>query len=302
MMSLLSSRNRAACSNGLSGLRCSFSSCWASRRFSSSEMPDLTHTFNVRHPRRLAAASRRAPQTRTPSGVMVTGWSSPSVLIEAINGSMSSLGFVRWRTPTTIESTLRSSSMWPPCSDMTTSLDPAPSLVTDARDLRDERLVGEQSLRFVADDEPEQHPAARRGESAVGMLVAEDDSQEEEPCPLVDVEHGLGVGVPTQGLEGGSAVACAHEPSADVLDRGPRDLLRPSQRDEHSHRIVDGEPCVGRLLVLLGVVRLLLVELNAVLGCRDRECRVELGQVRLAVTEPLGVMTLEVRLAPRLLV
>ena len=76
-----------------------------------SEMPDRTHTFKVRHPRRLTAASRRAPHTRTPSGVIVTGWSTPSFLMEATSGSMSSLGFLRWRTPTTIESTLRSSSM-----------------------------------------------------------------------------------------------------------------------------------------------------------------------------------------------
>ena len=93
-----------AASTGASGLWVVFSSRSASSRVSSSLSPDLTHTRTVRHCKALAASSRRKPQMRWPSGVMVMGWSSPTRFSESIKG-VRSPGSRRCRWPTTMEST-----------------------------------------------------------------------------------------------------------------------------------------------------------------------------------------------------
>ena len=48
-------------------------------------IPERTHTFTVRQPNCLIAASRLAPHTSTPSGVIVTGCKSPSRWMDAIS-------------------------------------------------------------------------------------------------------------------------------------------------------------------------------------------------------------------------
>ncbi len=106
------SRKSRAASMGASGLWVAFSSCSATSRVSSSEIPARTQTLTVRQSSRLTASSRRRPQISSPSGVIVIGRSRPRCSMESMSG-LRSPSSARWRIPMVIESRLRSSSMWP---------------------------------------------------------------------------------------------------------------------------------------------------------------------------------------------
>src|SRR5699024_9169249 len=141
-----------------------------------------THTLILCQPSCLAASSRRAPQSRVPSGLIVIGCNSPWSRIELISSSRSPRSR-RWRRPTRTVPIGRSNSMCP--SRLPTQFTrPAGSRRGGGGH---EVVVCEQIREGVADQQPGQHPVAER---ASGGRVAEGELKQLDPRLVRQIELG----------------------------------------------------------------------------------------------------------------
>src|SRR5262245_40929357 len=134
---------------------------------------------------------------RIPSGVMVTGWRRPTRFMESMS-SVRSPGSRRWRSPMTMEATLRSSSMWPR-SDMTFV-----RLLRRRVDRRNrfapigQDVIVEQVVQILTGAQPQQDATPAIGLDEVAVRVAEHRPQHREPPVLVESEPAGAVAVAAQ--------------------------------------------------------------------------------------------------------
>src|SRR5680860_407165 len=217
-----SSRYTEAASIGESGSRSAFSSRSASRAVRRSDKPLRTHTRTVRMPSCFTASSRRRPQIRTPPGETTIGWSMPIRLIDSISETRSPRSW-RWRTPTVIESTVRSKSTWP------VALGMGAHVLCRSRSGQGhcDLVVVDQVLHGLFTNPAQQQPTPCPRESVVGVPAAQDDPQHRQPCRVVKVEQRLRLALSAQGLVCPVTVAELDQPRADELHPGAGGLLRP---------------------------------------------------------------------------